>query len=149
MATRWTNRVNPASWITRRRARKAPVAPGGVAEYIAPEAYQTPPQDDYGAVGKAFSGDRLEWFAEAENQPDEFSESIPQTYSLNPARPRTLSAEYDESSSTLRITFREGATYDYAGVTPDMWASLLKERTSTGKWLARNGLAGPGSGIRV
>lgn len=149
MATRWISRVNPLSWITRRDRRPAPVAPGGVAEYSTPAAYQKTSTDDYSAADRPFSDSRLEWFAEELNQPEEFDQTIEPTYTLNRARPRTLAAEYDAGSSTLRITYREGAAYDYAGISQEQWDDLRAERTSTGKWLARNGLAGPGSGNRV
>lgn len=148
MATRWTQRINPLSWITR-RGRRAPVAPGGVQEYSTPVEYVKTSQDDYSAADRPSFGQGLEWFAEEANQPESFDDSIPSTVSMFPPRPRTRVAEYDANSQTLRITFREGARYDYPNVTPDMWASLMRERVSTGKWLARNGLAGPGSGIRV
>jgi hypothetical protein len=146
MATRWTNRFNPLSWITRRGARTAPVAPGGQVEYSTPAAYQKTTQDDYSAADRV-TRDTVEWFPD--DEPEEFGQSIAPTYTMNPPRPRTHEAEYDENSQTLRITFREGAIYEYPGVTPDMWVSLERERTSTGKWMARNGLGGPGSGIRV
>jgi hypothetical protein len=149
MATRWVNRINPLSWITRRSPRTAPVVPGGQAEFATPAAYQNTVQDDYSAADRPSFGQSLEWFAEEPNQPEGFSQVIGSTVTMNPVRPRTHMAEYDEGSQTLRITYREGASYDYPGVTPAQWQSLMSERTSTGKWLARNGLAGPGSGIRV
>lgn len=149
MATRWVNRINPLSWIVRRGPRRAPVAPGGRAEYATPAEFTKTTVDDYSAADRPSFGSRLEWFAEAPNEPDVFGDDIPNTVSMNPPRPRTLQAEYDEGSQTLRVTYREGARYDYPGVTPAQWASLKSERYSTGKWLARNGLAGPGSGIRV
>lgn len=149
MATRWTTRVNPVSWITRRRPRTSVVVPGGPQEFQVPPAYQPPPQDDFSGADKPTQDSTLEWFAEDQHQPDSFDDAIPKTVTMNPPRPRTLVAEYDASRQTLRITYREGAQYDYPGVTPAQWASLQRERYSTGKWLARNGLAGPGSGIRV
>lgn len=148
MATKWTQRLNPLSWITRRDPRRTPVAPGGHREFTTPSAYQQTTQDDYSAADRPTMDSSLEWFAEELNQPESFSQVISRTATINPGRPRTHSAEYDASSQTLRVTFRDGV-YDYAGVTPAQWASLEQERTSTGKWLARNGLAGPGSGLRV
>lgn len=148
MATKWTSRVNPLSWITRRGARPAPVAPGGVSEYSTAPAYSTPRQDDFSAViGEEFDAD-LEWLAQA---PSDFIEddAIEPTVTSNPPRPRTHNATYDEQSSTLRVLFRDGISYDYSGISPDQWLSLQRERSSTGKWMARNGIGGPGSGTRV
>lgn len=149
MATRWTSRVNPLSWVTRRRSRPAPVAPGGVSEYSTPSEYVKTTQDDYSAADRPSMDITPEWFGNANNQPQEFDQIIPKTATMNSKRPRTLVAEYDDNSQTLRVTYREGAVYDYPGVTPAQWADLQSERLSTGKWLSRNGLAGPGSGIRV
>jgi hypothetical protein len=146
MATRWTNRVNPLNWFTRRQGR--PVARH---EYATPAVFveTEQPRDDYTAADRPALSTELEWFAEEQHEPEEFGQVIAPTYTLAPHRPRTLNAEYDVNSHTLRVTYREGAKYDYPGVTPEQWASLRAERTSTGKWLQRNGLAGPGSGIRV
>lgn len=149
MATRWTQRLNPLSWITRRDPRRVPVVPGGRQEYTTPSAYQKTTQDDYSAADRPTLDVTPEWFGDL-NEPENFTDEIPHTVStyVSRGRPRTHRAEYDSSSQTLRITFRDG-TYDYAGVTPDMWSSLKRERVSTGKWLARNGLGVPGSGTRV
>lgn len=148
MATRWTSRVNPLSWITRRGPSPAPGATETSGGYETPPAYPQPRQDDFSAIlGDAYDTD-LEWLAQA---PSDFVEddAIEPTVTMNPPRPRTHNATYDEQSSTLRILFRDGISYDYSGITPDQWLSLQRERTSTGKWMARNGLGGPGSGTRV
>lgn len=43
------------------------------------------------------------------------------TPTINPGRPRTLAAGYDERSMTLRIKFRDGEIYSYYQVPPSVW----------------------------
>jgi len=43
------------------------------------------------------------------------------TPTINPGRPRTLAAGYDERSQTLRIKFRDGEYYTYYKVPPSVW----------------------------
>jgi hypothetical protein len=43
------------------------------------------------------------------------------TPTINPGRPRTLAAGYDERSQTLRIKFRNGEYYAYYNVPPSVW----------------------------
>ena len=43
------------------------------------------------------------------------------TPTINPGRPRTLAAGYDERSQALRIKFREGEYYTYYNVPPSVW----------------------------
>lgn len=43
------------------------------------------------------------------------------TPTINPGRPRTLAAGYDERSQTLRIKFRDGEIYEYYQVPPSVW----------------------------
>lgn len=43
------------------------------------------------------------------------------TPTINPGRPRTLAAGYDEKSQTLRIKFRDGTYYTYYNVPPSVW----------------------------
>lgn len=43
------------------------------------------------------------------------------TPTINPGRPRTLAAGYDEKSQTLRIKFRDGDYYAYYNVPPSVW----------------------------
>lgn len=147
MATRWTSRVNPFSWVTRRRNRPAVVVPGGRAEFEVPAEYVTSTVDDYTAADRPSFSTGLEWFAEeGEDESD-----IPLTFgtsSLTPGRPRTRVAGY--SNGTLLIEFRDGAVYAYDGISESQWEDLqLKSTTSTGKWMARNGIGGPGSGRKV
>lgn len=150
MAMRWVQRLNPISWITKRDPRRAPVVPGGQAEYATPAEYVGTSQDDYSAADNpALVAPGLEYFAEHADDEGTFDEFIAPTYTINPPRPRTREAEYNSATKTLRVTYRGGVAYDYTGVEPGLWASLQRERTSTGKWLARNGLGGPGSGTRV
>lgn len=103
--------------------------------------------DDYSAGDRPASDSELEWFAEGEPS-DDVDMSIAPTVTINPPRPRTLEAGYNEDTGILRIRFREGAVYDYE-VDPETWESLQAERVSTGKWMFRNGLGGLGSGTRI
>ena len=43
------------------------------------------------------------------------------TPTINPGRPRTLAAGYDERSQSLRIKFRDGDYYTYYNVPPSVW----------------------------
>lgn len=43
------------------------------------------------------------------------------TPTINPGRPRTLAAGYDERSQALRIKFRDGEYYTYYNVPPSVW----------------------------
>lgn len=43
------------------------------------------------------------------------------TPTINPGRPRTLAAGYDENSMTLRVKFRDGPVYGYYNVPPSVW----------------------------
>lgn len=48
------------------------------------------------------------------------------TRSSNPERPRTLEAGYDSGNQILRITFREGAVYEYLGVPDHTWETFRR-----------------------
>jgi hypothetical protein len=43
------------------------------------------------------------------------------TPTINPGRPRTLAAGYDDRTQTLRIKFRDGDIYEYFQVPPSVW----------------------------
>lgn len=43
------------------------------------------------------------------------------TPTINPGRPRTLAAGYDDRTQTLRIKFRNGEIYEYFKVPPSVW----------------------------
>jgi len=43
------------------------------------------------------------------------------TATIDPKRPRTLAAGYDERSQTLRIKFRDGEYYTYYNIPPSVW----------------------------
>lgn len=43
------------------------------------------------------------------------------TPTINPGRPRTLAAGYDENAMTLRVKFRDGPIYGYYNVPPSVW----------------------------
>ena len=47
---------------------------------------------------------------------------------------------YDPASQTLRVKFKSGAAYDYAGVTAQQYADFLQAE-SKGSYLAGVGLA--------
>lgn len=103
--------------------------------------------DDYSAGDSPPHDSELEWLAEGE--PEDVEMSIVPTVTINPPRPRTLEAGYNEETGVLRIRFRDGAVYDYDNVDLETWQGLQAERASTGKWMARNGLGHLGSGTRV
>lgn len=157
MARFWKGRKNPTSWITNRGARPNPVVPGGgQTEFTVPPAYHMPRQDDFSAIIGDVHDTDLEWLAQAPTAKvfDEVASPLPTSSMLGrgAARARTRRAEYDSITGTLRVTFRDG-TYDYDGITPEQWDELQRvnsnDRGSIGKWLARQGLGGLGSGTRV
>lgn len=57
-----------------------------------------------------------------------------QTPSINPERPRTIAAGYDPNNAILRITFRNGVTYEYLGVSPRIW-STFQRAPSPGQYI--------------
>lgn len=48
------------------------------------------------------------------------------TPSINPPRPRTLSAGYDSTTQTLRVRFRDGPGYEYYNVPPRVWRNFKR-----------------------
>lgn len=56
------------------------------------------------------------------------------TPTINPGRPRTLAAGYDEKSMTLRIRFREGEVYTYYRVPPSVWYKFQRAQ-SPGRYI--------------
>jgi len=56
------------------------------------------------------------------------------TPTINPGRPRTLAAGYDEKSMTLRIKFREGEVYTYYRVPPSVWWKFQRAQ-SPGRYI--------------
>ena len=58
------------------------------------------------------------------------------TRTSNPGRPRTLAAGYDGGTDVLTIVVREGAVYEYYGVTGMQW-QRFKRSASPGKFLNR------------
>lgn len=114
------------------------VAPGGHQEFAAPAEYHGTTQDDYSAADRPTNDDSLEWFAEeASNSDFELTHSTYPKQTLNPGRPRTYNAGYDPKTQRLRVEFREGAIYEYSGVTPEQWYAL-QQTSSVGKWMNRN-----------
>jgi hypothetical protein len=70
--------------------------------------------------------------------------SVYPTPTINPPRPRTIAAGYDEEHMILRLKFRPGASsespsgavYDYYGVTPAEWVGIrARVINSTGRYL--------------
>lgn len=57
-----------------------------------------------------------------------------QTTSMNPERPRTIAAGYDPDNAIMRITFRNGVTYEYLGVSPRVW-STFQRAPSPGQYI--------------
>lgn len=53
----------------------------------------------------------------------------------NPTKPRTLSAGYDRASQTLSVVFRDGTSWNYYGVTYQMWTAF-KASPSPGRYIA-------------
>lgn len=43
------------------------------------------------------------------------------TPTINPGRPSTLAAGYDENSMTMHVKFRDGDVYGYYNVPPSVW----------------------------
>jgi hypothetical protein len=62
--------------------------------------------------------------------------TVAPTKTSNPGRPRTVAMGYDYGTDTLRVVFREGAVYDYFGVSTAQWWQM-KRSASPGKFLNR------------
>lgn len=140
MATRWTTRLNPATWLTRRRPREAPVAPGGRHEFATPAEYISTSQDDYSAADRPTNDDSLEWFAEEDDGQFSATHTQPHPKSQGVARygrPRTVHLEYDEDHMKLRVSYFSGGTYEYDGVDMEVWQGI-STASSTGKWIDAN-----------
>lgn len=56
------------------------------------------------------------------------------TPTINPGRPRTLAAGYDEKTMTLRIKFRDGEYYEYYQVPPSVWWKFQRAQ-SPGRYI--------------
>jgi len=56
------------------------------------------------------------------------------TPTINPGRPRTLAAGYDDRTRTLRIKFREGEIYEYYQVPPSVWWQFQRAQ-SPGRYI--------------
>lgn len=56
------------------------------------------------------------------------------TPTINPGRPRTLAAGYDERSQSLRIKFRNGEYYTYYNVPPSVWWQFQRAQ-SPGRYI--------------
>lgn len=62
--------------------------------------------------------------------------SVAPTRSSNPGRPRTVAMGYNYSADTLRVVFREGAVYDYFGVSTTEWWRMRRS-ASPGRFINR------------
>lgn len=51
------------------------------------------------------------------------------TPSINPPRPRTLAAGYDEKTKTLRVRFRDGTAWAYFDVPPNVWRNFKRVKS--------------------
>ena len=58
------------------------------------------------------------------------------TPSIEPGRPRTLAAGYDERTKTLRVRFRDGTAWCYYDVPPATWRNFRRVR-SPGRFINR------------
>ncbi|MFI6496015.1 KTSC domain-containing protein [Nonomuraea typhae] len=82
--------------------------------------------------------DPMEWWAYemARQGNDILLFSYQPTRSINPPRPRTLAAGYQESTLTLFIRFRNGQVYRYDRVTRNVWRNF-KSAVSPGRFINR------------
>lgn len=62
--------------------------------------------------------------------------TVAPTKSSDPGRPRTRAMGYDYGTDTLRVVFREGAVYDYFGVSTTEWWRMRRS-ASPGKFISR------------
>lgn len=56
------------------------------------------------------------------------------TPTINPGRPRTLAAGYDDNGMALRVKFRDGAQYVYYNVPPSVW-HRFQRASSPGRFI--------------
>jgi hypothetical protein len=56
------------------------------------------------------------------------------TRSTDPERPRTIAAGYDPANAIIRVTFRNGVTYEYLGPSPRQW-SAFQRAASPGRYI--------------
>lgn len=56
------------------------------------------------------------------------------TPTIDPKRPRTLAAGYDERTMTLRIKFRDGEYYTYYNIPPSVWYKFQRV-SSPGRYI--------------
>lgn len=71
-----------------------------------------------------------------EQRGGEVAITVEPTRTSNPGRPRTTGMGYDYGTDTLRVVFREGAVYDYFGVSTAQWWRM-KRSASPGKFINR------------
>jgi len=68
------------------------------------------------------------------NGDDQYLLPYQPTPTINPGRPRTLAAGYDERSQTLRIKFRDGDYYTYYNIPPSVWWKF-RRANSPGRYI--------------
>jgi hypothetical protein len=51
------------------------------------------------------------------------------TPTINPGRPRTLAAGYDQNTMTMRVKFRDGEMYEYYQVPPSVWYQFQRAQS--------------------
>src|SRR5260221_13689510 len=99
---------------------------------VSPKYYETPPFF-YGADTEQFEEpprDELGRFTFAGTKVKDPSATI------FPPRPRSHRVSYNSRERTLRIQFRNGRTYGYYDVPPNVWRDL-KDVASTGRFINR------------
>lgn len=62
--------------------------------------------------------------------------TVAPTKTSDPGRPRTVAMGYDYGTDTLRVVFREGAVYDYFGVSTAEWWRMRRS-ASPGRFINR------------
>lgn len=73
--------------------------------------------------GRRAFGDSFDDVAWSDDVP--YPQEVP-TRTSNIDRPRTVASGYDPRSQILRVTFREGATYEYLGVPVHTWETFRR-----------------------
>lgn len=86
-----------------------------------------------GAARQLFSATQRKW-----DDSIPYPQIVPSNTS-NEQRPRTVALGYDPGNQIVRITFREGAVYEYYGVPPQVYAELAAS-DSPGRFINEAGL---------
>lgn len=113
----------------------------GDNRYNAEDTTQTPNRNSFFELGASRvqanqkADDRLYQEIQMAMDGDD-SELIPYqpTATINPMRPRTLAAGYDERTQTLRVKFRDGEYYTYYNIPPSVWYRFTRA-SSPGRYI--------------